>query len=361
MLERVQYTTQRAVLTRLPSLLYLFCAIPAFSQAPVAAPVATNKSPEAEVSAHDAPVTFSSRTNLVMVPVVVRDQKGNAIGTFKKEDFQLFDKGKPQVISRFTIEKADGKVVPLEITATDPDAAKTPEGPPPASRFVAYLFDDMHVNFADLARARIAAVKYIAESMKPVDRAAIFTTSGQNVLDFTDDRAKLEATINRIQPRSRQDHASIECPPLSDYVADLIENRNDTAALGMAVQAGVSVGCIDPQSPANLKQQFVQSAAIRVLNFAEADLQVSLAMLKAAVQRMGVMPGQRSIVLVSGGFLVTDTYRPEEMEVLDRAIHTNVVINTLDARGLYTVIAGGDASSSGSTTQCDCVIHEDEV
>ncbi len=102
---------------------------------------------------------------------------------------------------------------------------------------------------ADLARARNAAVKYIAESMKPVDRAAIFTTSGQNVLDFTDDRAKLEATINRIQVRSRQDNSVIECPPLSDYVADLILNKNDTAALGMAVQAGVSVDGIDPQSP----------------------------------------------------------------------------------------------------------------
>jgi hypothetical protein len=59
-----------------------------------------------EMSSHDAPATFSTKVNLVMVPVVVRDAKGKAIGTLEKEDFQLFDKGKPQVITRFAVEKA---------------------------------------------------------------------------------------------------------------------------------------------------------------------------------------------------------------------------------------------------------------
>src|SRR5580698_1215582 len=76
---------------------------------------AVDKSPE--ISSRDTPSTFSSKVNLVMVPVVVRDPKGHAIGTLKKEDFQLFDKGKPQVISKFTIEKADGRVVPMEVAA----------------------------------------------------------------------------------------------------------------------------------------------------------------------------------------------------------------------------------------------------
>ena len=56
----------------------------------------------AEMSSRDTPATFSTKVNLVMVPVVVRDAKGKAIGTLQKEDFQLFDKGKPQVISRFS-------------------------------------------------------------------------------------------------------------------------------------------------------------------------------------------------------------------------------------------------------------------
>ena len=70
------------------------------------------------MSSHDAPATFSAKVNLVMVPVVVRDGKGKAIGTLKKEDFQLFDKGKPQVIARFSVEKAGETAIPAEV-ATD--------------------------------------------------------------------------------------------------------------------------------------------------------------------------------------------------------------------------------------------------
>src|SRR5271170_7942547 len=64
----------------------------------------------AEVTQRDAPFTFSTGVNLVLVPVVVRDRQGHAIGTLKKEDFQLFDKGKPQTISRFSVEKPGDRV-----------------------------------------------------------------------------------------------------------------------------------------------------------------------------------------------------------------------------------------------------------
>src|SRR5690242_14473180 len=54
---------------------------------------------------HDAPYTFKSSVNVVLVPVLVRDKQGNAVGTLEKEDFQIFDNDKPQLISGFTIQK----------------------------------------------------------------------------------------------------------------------------------------------------------------------------------------------------------------------------------------------------------------
>jgi hypothetical protein len=65
--------------------------------------------------------------------------------------------------------------------------------------------------------------------------------------------------------------------------------------------------------------------------------------LELACRRMAVLPGQRGILMVSPGFMIpTQTY--ELGQVIDQALRQNVVINTLDARGLYVNIMGGDAS-----------------
>ena len=73
-----------------------------------APPPQTPAKPPAEMATHDEPAMFKARVNLVVVPVVVRDRKGNAVGSFKQEDFQLFDKGKPQFIARFSVERVAG-------------------------------------------------------------------------------------------------------------------------------------------------------------------------------------------------------------------------------------------------------------
>jgi hypothetical protein len=61
---------------------------------------------------------------------------------------------------------------------------------------------------------------------------------------------------------------------------------------------------------------------------------------------MAAMPGQRSRILVSPGFFTTFDLVQEKSEIIDRAIHSNVIISALDARGLYTVVPGGDASQA---------------
>jgi hypothetical protein len=49
---------------------------------------------------------------------------------------------------------------------------------------------------------------------------------------------------------------------------------------------------------------------------------------------MTALPGQRVIVLMSPGFFVAPSMR-ESGEIIDRATKANIVINTIDARGLY--------------------------
>ena len=92
-----------------PSVLVPFIAVCILSQAwgqdpPGGAPCGASAKSEPEVVTHESPATFSSRVNLVSVPVVIRDHEGLAVGDLKQGDFQLFDKGKPQIITKFTIQ-----------------------------------------------------------------------------------------------------------------------------------------------------------------------------------------------------------------------------------------------------------------
>jgi hypothetical protein len=52
---------------------------------------------------------------------------------------------------------------------------------------------------------------------------------------------------------------------------------------------------------------------------------------------MAVAPGQRTIMFISPGFnTFAPEYMQEETDILERAIKANVIISTLDARGLFT-------------------------
>jgi len=157
---------------------------------------------------------------------------------------------------------------------------------------------------------------------------------------FTADREKLHDALLRLLPQSRFSSAT-ECPSVSYYQADLIINRNDTQALQAAA---MEVAVCNPQmmgtgpggsQQSTVNQGLAMAAAQRALSFGDADAQLALSVLKDVVRRISAMPGQRSLILVSPGFLVQRDFRPDEIDIMDRAIRSNVVIGAVDARGLY--------------------------
>jgi VWFA-related protein len=203
----------------------------------------------AEVTQRDSPFTFSTGVNLVLAPVVVRDREGHAVGTLKKEDFQVFDKGKLQEISKFSIEKAEAPPT-LPDTSLETDANGNPQAKPAglaaqpiAVHFNMWLFDDLHLSSGDLAQTREAARRVLKESLAPGTRAAIYTTSGHTSLDFTDDVDKLSATLDQIRPWPTLPRDLKPCPDLSFYQSDRIINGNDPEAL--AVAENDLLGCPD--------------------------------------------------------------------------------------------------------------------
>ncbi len=314
--------------------------------APAAAPAPPSDKNAPELSSQETSTTFKVRVNLVEVRVVVRDAQGRAVGNLKQEDFQLLDNGKPQIISRFSVEQAGAKPPVIKEEAS-PGAPGPGPGPTLVlpKRCVAYLFDDIHLQFGDLVPAKAAASRHL-QTLQSTDRAAIFTTSGKVQLDFTDDRDKLTETLKRIMPSSIATTGGTDCPDISYYLADMIVNQHDSQALQVAIQEVFDCGAVtQPQSDSAQQMQAAMTAAQnvavtaaqRALNSGDHETHLSLDALNQIVRRLAAMPGQRSILIISPGFYNPDDI-PEQSELTDRALHSYVVISALDARGLYSTV-----------------------
>ena len=323
------------------------------AQTPVAAPAAQSemKQSTTELAAHDEPTTFKVNVRLVLVRTVVRDSQGHAVGNLHQEDFQVFDKGKLQTISQFEVEQPGtllakarqksgenpGDVAASETSANVGPAADVPE------RFIAYLFDDVHLEFGDLAHVRQAAERQFS-ALRPTDRAAIFTTSGRTMLDYTDDRAKLHETLTQLQPHPIAGVFTGQCPDISYYQADLIINKNDPQALLVAEQETLQCNPLPLGVPPPDPRPMVEAASAQALSAGEHETRVSLGLLKDVVQSLSRMPGQRTVVLISPGF-IAPRLEYEYNEIIDRAVRAQVIVNTLDARGLYVTMPGGDIAN----------------
>jgi VWFA-related protein len=303
-----------------------------------------------EVSTHTSAATFSSRTNLVPVRVIVHDSQGRAVTNLSREDFQIFEDKKVQLITHFSVEtptSASQQAVRANVgDLTSEDTQKTGKLEL-ASRFVAFLFDDVHLEMEDLMRARLAAVHYLEASFEPGERVAVLTTSGKKQLDFSDDRKKIDQALNSLLPEPIGPPNATTCPSMDYYEADLILNKNDQQAILMATEEAKICVPDSKDVPASVFSALVTSAARQILESGDSNTQYTLRRLQEVIRRISVLPGQRSIVLVSPGFMLT-TQQMELSEIIDKATHQNVFINALDARGLYVGGADVDASQSGS-------------
>ena len=291
-----------------------------------------------EVSSRDTPATFKVHVNNVLVRVVVRDARGKVVPNLKKEDFQLYDGRKLQAITSFAIENPRTHTVP--VTASEPGSPSSDADPAAVKaaalpqRFVAMVFDDTHMSMQDAVFVRDSATRFFS-ALAPSDRVSINTTSGQLTQDFTDDHSLLEKAILGIVPRPLSHHDVTDCPDMSYYQADLIANKNDAQALAVATEETLQCAFNGDTRMQAAAQSQAQMAAQRATSEGDSETEYAYRHLEAIVRRMTSLPGQRVMVLVSPGFIMS-TLQSDAYDLVDRATRANIVINTIDARGLYT-------------------------
>lgn len=320
----------------------------------------TNQAP-----GQDEPGKIVVSVNAVLVPVVVRDAHGRAVGNLKQEDFQIFDKNKPQPITGFSVQQraASDKGSPsVELTQSNNTAGPSAAPPVPTTvpeRFIVFLIDNMHMSNSDLMEIQRAATKMVQTSLTSSDLAAVVSMSGTSS-GLTHDPAKLQEAIMKLQVQNLYRKVGRSCPNIDYYEADRIQNKHDPMAMDSAIQNTMS--CCDCAK--QMAQTMVEESAGRALQIGDQDVHVTLSFIREIVSKMSAMPGQRILVLVSPGFLtISAEAMTEKSRILDLAAQSQVTISAMDARGLYTTMVTASNGSLGTARQqrTEAQYHGDSI
>ena len=311
-------------------------------------------------------------TELVEVGVVPRDLHGRAIAGLTRSDFRIFDDGKEKLISSFASAR------PVELTpvagwADSPARPSALPGPSTANRTnlpgqpraIAFLFDDIHTSSGDLGRAKIAAKRFFEYGLSRQDRIALFTSSDTVSVQFTSNVSNILSAMPQLQARLRvSENGIVPCPRITPYQAYLIANNIDPAALRAALDE-LGKCNLQPDTPTGPSMQSqwglptsargqpnaqlaeaIETIRAQAEQTWEESIQASLQTLQtldAVLDSLSRQAGTRLLVLVSSGFLVgdvdpqLDTLRDA---VTSKALKDDVVIDAVDAKGLYSEAPG---------------------
>jgi VWFA-related protein len=287
------------------------------------------------------------KVNLVLVPVVVRDSSGKAIGTLKREDFRVTDNRREQQLTEFQVEEST-KAENTSSTVAPGGGSGGVKNFAPPERFTGLFIDDIHVDPTQLSRVMKALQHYLDSVNLADQRIGLLTSTGQGQMDFSSDLAALRAAVNKLRAHPLAGSNMRDCPDVSYYDADMILNHGDRAALDAATgEAAAVCGVKNPRAA----EEVARAAARRRLESGDLERTTVLASLSEAIKRMASVPGQRTLVFVSPGFLLTDG-DAEQARIIEAAVRQKIIVNTLDSRGLYV-----EAENNGALQQSSIMLE----
>ena len=274
--------------------------------------------------------TLHTVSNFVRVDVEVTDRSGKPIKGLGADQFSITDDGKPQKITNFSysdIEKVEtagaenSKPVVVPVDNEDPVSAGAVSDEVRDRRMIVLFFDLTSMETDDLIRAHDSAVKFVQKQMTPADLVAVVSFSSRlSILaNFTNNRATLQKAIEHV------------VPGVSNGLAD---NPYAAAQNGeVDVQEYTGAAYTPDETEFNVFNTDQKLAAVE-------DLSNTLA----------TIPGRKSIVEFTGGITQTgEENRAELRSATDAANRADVSIYSIDARGLFALPPGGDATTDAAT------------
>src|SRR5688572_19290016 len=274
-------------------------------------------------------VTFQVEVNYVDVDALVTDEKGNFVSGLTRDDFEVFEDGKPQKIEMFSyvelpVEPADRfAAINRPVTADVRSNQRPFDG-----RVYVLVLDDINISPLRTSMVKRSAREFVEKHFGANDLAAVVYTSGRSeaTQDFTNDRALLLAAIDKFAGR-RLRSAAIEALELH-YQNELTkldrpENSADT-----------NVSIADSSKPIDIRDLEREQRALAVLDTLR-NLGEFLA---------GVRGRRKAVVMFSEGLempmneiygvhTATDVVGAIK-DAITAAARSNVNFFTLDPRGL---------------------------
>jgi VWFA-related protein len=178
------------------------------------------------------PLTFRAEINYVEVDARVLDQQGKFIPGLKPEEFELFEDGKPQKVSAFSLVNIPVERVERPLFASrpvEPDVRNNLQGAD--GRIYLIVLDDLHTNALRSNLTKAAAKLFIERYVGANDLAAVVHTGGSSNgnQDFTNNQRLLlqavdkfmgrklrSSTLNKIDDYQRRAGTGIESDPARD-------------------------------------------------------------------------------------------------------------------------------------------------
>ena len=166
-------------------------------------PAASGDSQVRETAKAQNPLQYEVAVTLKLIQVYVTDKSGKPVADLKKEDFIVFDNGRPVAVTDFERHlftlpgAAPAPKLPTEtVIATEAPQARL------LSRKFFVFFDFAYNNTKGVLKAREAALHFIDTEVRPDDELALISYSmlkGLIVHEYlTRDHAKVRATIEAI-------------------------------------------------------------------------------------------------------------------------------------------------------------------
>lgn len=279
----------------------------------------------AQQASEQPSITIRTTTRLVQISVVVHDKHGEPVRDLKKEDFLVTEKGRPQMISVFSMESSERPSPAAPKLPPNIFSNRLSQRTGVLNTVTVILFDALNTSWEDQVYARKQVIKFLKQ-LRPEDHVAIYSLGrGLRILhDYTTDSSELLARLNKFTGENLPDLSA------SEIAAE------DRARAEQAREFGLN-SFLDTQMEADFY------TTQRVLN--------TLRSLEVIATHLSGIPGRKNLIWVSGGFPLQIGFDeiPEpgqttqgdkrsfsyEVDAAVRALNNaGVAVYPVDARGL---------------------------